>query len=269
MAYYDVEKIIEDANIFDYVKEKGIPYYSNGRSVSIHCPSHLEILGKEDRNFGNCVLSYSGRGYYCYACQKGGSIIGLAQRVFDYNFLEACASIVEFLGEPSLYLQDPNGFESFAYANPMPFTSEELETIGIIQNITTSCPVNETSSKLNLPHNIATKASYCVVDGDEVPTYTLINEKRERALYDLFTEDRQAYYDMIFIKTIEKMEDLRDICSRDTISTIIKKSKIQQGFENYALEQFNICKGILEKFQFPCNVELPLHHQQRISRFSQ
>lgn len=260
--YYDKEKILEDINIFEYVKDMGIPYYSNGRTVSIHCPCHSEVLGKEDKNFGNCILTSSGKGFFCFACQKGGSIIDLSQHLYGYNYTEALASLASYLGDPSLYTEDGTFLSEIRM--PFPFTNEELETIGLQQRVTVRCPVNEYYSKADVPSGLKAEPSFI---GEE-PTYTGVRETIENPLYDLFIEDAQTFYDMVFLKTIETMEDLRITCYLNDIVDITNDKRIMQGFEHFALEQFNICKGILAKFQFPCNVEMTLHHQQRISRFS-
>lgn len=61
--------------------------FTPNRSGNIHCPFH------DDKNESLKVYEKPGRGFFCYACNAGGSVIDFAMKLFGLSYKDAVRKI--------------------------------------------------------------------------------------------------------------------------------------------------------------------------------
>ncbi len=65
-----ISEVIDYGEPADVCDALGIEMRKSGSHIFIRCPSHMRILGKEDKKPTNCILTR--KGYKCYACGASG-----------------------------------------------------------------------------------------------------------------------------------------------------------------------------------------------------
>ncbi len=264
MAFYDTSRLLEDANMIEYIKENGIEYRMQGSRMSIHCPDHMETLGKEDKNFGNCMVSSDGKSYYCYACHKKGDIFSLDQHVYGHNFNEACQSIANFLGDSNLYIIEGTESKKEPDIPLLPFTNEELSIIGLLKEVRAKIYTDVSVCKNSFPSGSLLDAFY---NSKGELAYASIHEE-VFTLVNFFNTEPENFYNMIYFKTIEKIEYVLKILKNNITCLFFEKDKHRKEFEAYLLFEYDICQGILAKYGQRYEEEPVTYNQKTISRFA-
>ena len=261
-VYYNTEALLNDADIFEYVKSAGIQYIQKGSNISIKCPNHYKELGKEDSNIGNCVLMKDRKHYHCYACNSNGNVLSLIMHANDCSFPEACANLADFLGNPDLYVE---GGKHLSIEELFPFTNEELNTLGLLKMGKTKTVVQ--SSKIK--HSSRLYEVRADFDENLETIYTDMRVENFE-LKTLLKSNPKAFYKMVFLKAEAKAKDIYNMLKNDSISHYLDDEKMMQEFENTMKKEYEICIQVLMKYSNSSQYNQPLimHHQKRISRFS-
>ena len=130
--FYDSERIIEDADVVNVAEYLDMEMSRSGSVIRIKCPGHFKRLGKEDNNFGSCMLTE--KGYHCFACQVSVGLIDMVEEVKGCSYVEALGIIADANGGRENYIV------SGEYKMPIERTvkvlsDEDLKLIGLKSNI--------------------------------------------------------------------------------------------------------------------------------------
>ena len=151
-VFYDEERIMADADTVQVAEYIGLEMRRAAGKWQIKCPGHPKILGKEDNNFGSCVLvddpAKSMKGYHCFACGRFVNLIGMVREVKDCSYIEALREIGEANGGSEQYVID--GTEDFKVKKESLFSNEDLELIGLIPSIAIKLPMNYSDTRFEV-----------------------------------------------------------------------------------------------------------------------
>jgi hypothetical protein len=131
--FYDAKRIVEDADVENVAEYLDMEMSRSGSVIRIKCPGHFKRLGKEDNNFGSCMLTE--RGYYCFACQKAVDVIEMVEEFKNCSYIEALETIADANGGREQYVVNGK-IEDIPLENKVKVLSnEDLEIIGLKSNI--------------------------------------------------------------------------------------------------------------------------------------
>ena len=192
----DILRVADPVAVASYI---GLETKKRGSNHFILCPKHKEMIGKEDSNFGNCVLSKRGKpGFICYACGAHGDVFDLVAAYTGCSYPEALRIVGDICG----------GAESFAVSRKATYKRvikmlpvEDLELIGLNTSIS-----SEKSDEGRLLFNAVDKKedetdkTGCVRRGEEF----LLYQKADKInLQSLLRKDLDAYLFLIERKAKE------------------------------------------------------------------
>lgn len=82
----DYQKITEDLTPYDVCRYLGIKTRQSGKNIFIRCPAHEKVMGRADKNIGNCILGNSFRyAFKCFSCGAYGSVLDLIAYEMDLD----------------------------------------------------------------------------------------------------------------------------------------------------------------------------------------
>lgn len=214
MAFYDEERILEDADAVSVAEYLGLEIRRAGSRHQIYCPGHLERLGKPDTRMGSCYLT--AKGYHCYACDKTVNLPNMVMEVENCSYKEALGIIADSLGGRDLYtISGKREFEE----NEKILSESDLNLIGLTSTISFDIVQNCCSSKEEvLEQNAKNQES----EDDEIrrmslspkadpnlepgiPLYLAVHHQTV-SLKSFFQETPEDYYYMVRNKAKETME---------------------------------------------------------------
>ena len=105
--YYDIEKITAHMNVYDVALYIGMEVYPRCGKYYIHCPGHLEYLGKIDNVANNAILTENG--YHCFACGRSVNVFTMVQEYYKnilgnpITFSKALEIVADSCGGREMY----------------------------------------------------------------------------------------------------------------------------------------------------------------------
>lgn len=260
MAFYDKDRLLEEANAQMVAEYLGMEMRYKGNNIQIKCPGHFKRLGKEDNNFGSCVLTE--KGYHCFACHKTVNLINmviefenLEEKTDDESkndiFNEALGIIGDALGGREIYMI--SGQTEIAEERTKALSVEDLSLLGL--KSTVIIDVIETASNDKkmiceedyIPKNPNTGTTF------DASTYLGVTRK-SYSLRLLKNEDPVAYAKLIKKSAKEAMERYQEMIKacehtseKSKIFSVIKtdkKDELLYDFKHIYMDMYNRCKEI-------------------------
>ena len=266
MAFYDEERILEDADSLTVAEFLGLEVRRAGNRHQIYCPGHMERLGKADTHMGSCYLTP--KGYHCYACSKTVSLPNMVMEVENCDYKEALGIIADSLGGREHYIT--SGKKNYEEHEKI-LGEEDLKLIGLVSTISFDVPVNcaytkEEVIKLNqenMESEDETKRRMTLTpkldpnDYSEDPMYLAVHHQTV-SLKSVFQEDPVYYYFLVRNKAYEAMEKYKDWADKlddpssyqyNLIKLIFDKTdefnvNILYDFKDIFLEKYNRAREI-------------------------
>lgn len=216
MAFYDEERILEDANAVSVAEYLGMEIRRSASRYQIYCPGHLNRLGKEDKKMGSCFLTP--KGYHCYACDKTVSLPNMVMEVEGCDYKEALGIIADSLGGRDHYVL--SGKKEFVEETEKILPEEDLKIIGLrsVISIDTACGFYETKEEIEEINNRNRESDdeelrrkiYSIKPEPFTEGYTAILHETY-SLKTFFQEYPEEYYDLIRNKSKEAMEKYKNM----------------------------------------------------------
>ena len=274
MAFYDKDRLLEEANAQMVAEYLGMEMQYKGGNIQIKCPGHLKRLGKEDNNFGSCVLTE--KGYHCFACHKTVGLINMVIEVEDLEnrsdemtssdiFNEALGIIGDALGGREIY--KIYGQTDIAEERTKTLSVEDIALLGLKSN--TVIDIIETVSN--------DKRIICEEDfipkipntGDVFDASTYLGVTRKSySLRLLKNEDPIAYAKIIkkcAQKAMDKYQEMINACEhtseKSDIFNLIStgtKDELLYDFKHIYMDMYNRCKEIYMETEVPEEDNEPL-----------
>lgn len=249
---YDLDLLIEAADPLEIAEAIGMETKRNGKNVYCCCPSHKRVLGREDNNIGNCVLTP--HGYHCFACGTSGDVFQMVQDFLGCPFPEAVKKVAIITGGSF------KSFEDGKKREELPFNAEDLELIGL----TTLANHKGDAGKevIGVSRYRPTSGAY-FRRGDEYISYASV---KRITLNQLFETDKTLYYKLIADNariSLKKYEDLYQCFENRGCETFDKvyrllavnhslDSKLVTELKNVLLLNIKRTKKILQKAEARC-----------------
>ena len=193
---YDLKLLLQQANPQHVATMIGLRTKKKGRNVYCECPSHRKILGREDANISNCVLTP--HGYCCFACGAKGNVFQMVIDYCDVPFPEAIKIVAELTGGYFEMQMDSS-------VKRQPFNAEDLAVIGITS---IANPEGDAGKEiLGVSESRPTSKAF-FRKGHE---YIIYSSAKRITLNQLFAEDENLYYTLIEKNAeiaLKKYEDL-------------------------------------------------------------
>lgn len=252
MAFYDKNRLLEEATSMMLVEFLGIDHEIKGSYTYIKCPGHLKRVGKVDNNFGNCILTE--KGYHCFAC-KGGTTVGLidmVQELQDCEYVEALEVIGDALGGRKNYRISGDEISTFEVNKTLSQSDFELlglsssvsiDEIQFISNdkkyiVENDCIPKGTPNIEDIETYLATtRKTYSLrtlkIDAPEV-YHTLIKRKAKEAM-----EKYQFMMDVVCDRTSKESAILLPLCEKTDL-----EDEVLYDFKHIFMDMYNRCKEI-------------------------
>ena len=179
---YDIDKLIETANSLDVAEAIGLPIKRSGRNIFCECPSHRKILGKDDSNISNCVLTP--HGYNCFACGAKGTVLQMVMDYCDVSFPRALEIVAGVTGG-NFHVSSDSAHKK------QPFNADDLELIGITS---VANPEGDAGREIIGVSNFRPKENVFFRRGDE---YVLYTTAKRITLNQLFIENETLYFELV------------------------------------------------------------------------
>ena len=220
MAFYDEERILEDADSLSVAEYLGLEIRNAGKRHQIYCPGHLERLGKVDSRMGSCYLLEDGsriKGYHCYACDKTVSLPNMVMEIEDCDYKEALGIIADSIGGREHYMTSGSG-KDFEEREKI-LSEQDLKVIGLLTAVSFDSVMNAYSSKEEIQEvnkknqesddedvaHITLSAKTDTSASLETPTYLAVHHQTI-SLKSIFQEDPEFYYYLVRTKAKESMD---------------------------------------------------------------
>lgn len=275
MAYYDQERLNEEANsqiIADYL---GIESEIKGSRTWIKCPGHFARMGKEDRNFGNCVLTE--HGYHCFACNK---IIHQTQMVMEFadcDYNEALGIIGDALGGRENYLLSGDVLKQHTIEKAL--SAEDLELIGLVPNVSIDIVESLSNDKKQIVQDELIPVIPSTGSQFDFELYCATTHK-SYSIRLLKNEDPETYYRLIRQKAKESMDKYQkmiEICERSSEQSKILlplcetnelNEEVLYDFKHLFMDMYNRCKEIYFENGAEETEEAPTIEEPKIPKYN-
>lgn len=238
MAFYDEERILDDADALSVAEYLGLEIRRAGSRHQIYCPGHLARLGKADSKMGSCYLTP--KGYHCYACDKTVSLPNMVMEVEECSYKEALGIIADSLGGRDLYTV--SGKREAEEEHEKILSEKDLKIIGLHSTVSFDVVIGSYPSKAEiLELNEKNKES----EDEEIKKMTL-SPKVDCSVY----ED-----DVVYLAVHHQTVSLKSMLQESPISYYqLVRGKAKEYMEKYKTWMDNIEKPgtreykMLEKF---------------------
>lgn len=175
----------------------------------IRCPAHKRVLGKEDRNISNCVLTK--RGFHCWACGTTGDIFDMVGYYLDMpmeNFadkLKVAELIAERMAPEYLGDNEPSKRDELPQ---LPFNKSDLAKIGLrdVRSFTPEWPTSEH------PTSITKQKDGMWEYGSDQERYYQVTPV-SYSLRAFYNEDAEGFLTMVIQKAYEAYHKSKDLLS--------------------------------------------------------
>lgn len=252
MAFYDRERLLEEATSMMLIEFLGVDYETKGSYTYIKCPGHLKRMHKIDNNFGNCVLTE--KGYHCFAC-NGGTTVGLidmVQELQECEYVEALEVIGDALGGRKNYRI--SGDEISTYEVNKTLSKSDFELLGLASSVTVDEIQFTSNDKKYIVENdcipkappqisdaeiylAVTRKSYSLIslrnDSPEV-YYSFIKQKAKEAM-----DKYQFMMDVVCERSSKESSILLPLCKTDSL-----EDEVLYDYKHLFMDMYNRCKEI-------------------------
>ena len=211
MAFYDEERILEDADALSVFEYLGLEIRRSGSRHQIYCPGHEKRLGKPDSKMGSCVITP--KGYHCYACDVQVGLINAVMEILDCDYKEALCQIADSLGGRELY--ETSGKKETSEIERI-LREDDLKLIGLSSTVSFDIPVNLFSSKEEIndynkkiadsDDEIKRPTLSPKTDGNSTDDTYLGVYHQNVSLKSIYQESPTDYYYMVKTKSKEAMD---------------------------------------------------------------
>ena len=272
MAFYDIQRILDEADSLTVAQFLGIEYSHRGKNFFIRCPGHEKRLGHEDNHLSNAWLTP--KGYRCAACGVSVSLIDMVREVENCDFKEALALIADSLGGRSFY--ETTGVDS-SIEREKTLSEDDLILLGLRSSVSFDVVHNAASTKSEVLEyaktfkesededikkiNIYPKFDDASWDIKSDESTWLAAQHRTFSLKSLLQDDPVSYYFLIKNKAQEAMEkykkwvdNIEDKKSEEYIMLlpvieILKKHDVPEentifSFKEIFTDYYNRCREI-------------------------
>lgn len=264
--FYDVEQIMNNANSYDVAIAIGMEVIPRCGKNYIHCPGHMDRLGKMDNTPNNAILTE--KGYYCFAC---GCSVNLIQMVEEYyknylgqtlNFSEILGIIADTCGGREMYSLSQKKYNISKKEKIENFilSKDELQLIGIkpqvkIKNYLFSYP--NFCNNLKIREQQEKRYFFNPSVNDFEHEFVVYNTS-PCSIYSFYLESPNECIEMLLEKTTEKMENLREKIRKmdefnpeDYLHNNNKydKEEIVENMRNLILKAYFKCREIEKKLK--------------------
>jgi len=204
------EELFERVNILDVADFFGLRVEKRFDRYAIECPFHESVLGKPDRNLGNCVTS-SNNGFrtcHCFSCGESGNVVKVAMAQTGLKYSEAIDYLAEHLA-PDLLEEERTELKTAKQICPV--SQEELEAIGLVTQSSVIRALNAGGSRR--------EALGCSTDTvlrlsiPEIPEFTACDIESV-PFRNFYAESPEAALVMMQGKAQERKESLQALLSR-------------------------------------------------------
>lgn len=179
---YDLDLLLEHADSEAVAEAIGLRTERRGKNIYCACPSHKRVLGREDTNVSNCVLTP--HGYCCFACGAKGTVYQMVMDYCNVSFKEAVSRVAKITGG------DFRARDGVA-VKKQPLSPEDLALIGMT---TTANPEGDAGREIIGVSDCRPENEVFFRRGDE---YVLYASVKRVTLNQLFEDDEKMYYDLI------------------------------------------------------------------------
>ena len=199
--------IIDMENIADAI---GLPTKKKGKHLYCECPSHRKVLGRDDNNISNCILT--DYGYKCFACGTKGDIFQMVMDYCDVPFSRAAQIVYGITGKAPRNSDD-------SVAKTQPFDSNDLELIGITS---IANPEGDAGREIIGVSKCRPESNVFFRRGNE---YVLYSSVKRITLTQLFVEEEKLYYELIQKNAEVALEKYKNLysCFNDRGGALFKK----------------------------------------------
>lgn len=249
MAFYDKEKILEEANSLMVIEYLGVDYITKGSYVYIKCPGHLERLGKEDANFGNCVLTE--KGYHCFACNVTVNMIDMVKEIEECDYAEALGIIGDALGGRNNYII--SGEAVYSESREKTLSQYDFELLGLKSNVSIDeIAFVSNNKKMIIEEGYIPKIPDNCKDND----LYFATKHKSYSLRLLKNESPSLYYSIVKNKAKESMDKYQymidNVCNRNSEKSSILlplsngelSEEVLYDLRNAYRDMYNRCKEI-------------------------
>ncbi len=236
MAFYDEERILEEADAFTVFEYLGLEIRRSGSRHQIYCPGHEKRLGKPDTKMGSCFITP--KGYHCYACDVQVGLINAVMEIEDCTYKEALGIIADSLGGRELYTTSGKRESS---ETERILKDEDLNLIGLQSTVSFDVPAGVFRSKEEInDYNKALLEEDREVRRPSLSPRSDANSDDDTylgvyhqnvSLKSIFQESPIDYYYMVKTKSKEAME---------------KYKRFLDGFENSESKETTSLKILLK-----------------------
>ncbi len=211
MAFYDEERILEEADAEAVFEFLGLEIRRSGSRRQIYCPGHEKRLGKPDRKMGSCFITP--KGYHCYACDVTVNLVNAVMEIEDCTYKEALGIIADSLGGRELYTT--SGKKEASETEKI-LKEDDLKLIGLVPTVSFDIPANVFASKeeineYNKTLNVDETAERKPLLSPKLDAYssddTYLGVYHQNvSLKSVFQESPMDYYYLVKTKALEAME---------------------------------------------------------------
>ena len=250
---YDWKKMKEAADAYDVAValgyRDGIDMRRTGNRITIKCPAHERVLGKQDRHLGSCYLTKDG--CKCYSCGAFDNVYKMVMDVNNCSFGEAVDFVADTIPDADVYVIEDD--EDFSYEERLlrqqkaqerefekalgfddkdqvkilvTVTSDEdtvssYESLGLFAE-RASRFFNTTPIEVEEPHD-EEDDDYEVFEYDPFVIYSI----EQYGLNELKAEDPVMYAELITSRRTEKMRELVEL-QKETKKSVKDKAKYDE-----------------------------------------
>ena len=251
MAFYDAERLIEDADAELVAEYINMEMRKKGNYVYIKCPGHLEHSGKEDTNFGSCLLTQ--KGYHCFTCNRTVSLPNMIMESENVSYSEALGIIGDALGGREHYILEGKVSKDYDKQEKI-LSNEDLEMIGLSSTISFDLLCFPDNSKQYIQQcNYNAKPDYMNFNAE----YYIASKNHTVSLKSLLNEAPALYYTLIknnAYLSMQKYKKCMDtICNRASAESNkllilcennVLSDEILYDYKNVYSEMHQRCKEI-------------------------
>lgn len=180
---YNVELLVEMADSEDVADAIGLPTKRKGKHVYCECPSHRKVLGREDGNISNCILT--DRGYKCFSCGASGDVLQMVMDYCNVPFTKALEVVASVTGGNFKISSSGSAVKKH------PFSAEDLALIGMTS---VANPEGDAGREIIGVSKFRPETGAFFRRGDE---YVLYSTTKRITLNQLFAEDEKMYYSLV------------------------------------------------------------------------
>lgn len=227
--FYDIDEILDNITGRDVAEHFGLEIIHKGAYDFIHCPGHIDRLGKEDRKANNCVLLE--HGYHCYACGETVGILRMIEEIEGCSKYDAIGIAGDIAGGRELY--QTNDGCSHETVKKERLCSNDLKFIGLLQfKKKPYFPENVTfdaqNEELRESKEVDIIKSYTNGENGDLDTeYLVCRRKKHLGLSQLYRDDYEAYCFLVRNKALETAKKYQKLiqlwCTSNPYSQMMQK----------------------------------------------